>query len=257
MYDDVDILVEPAALERARLTLRERGGMCLQEGLGVEDVGGALHAEEWTVGAVPVDLHWRLPATEAPPEVAWKALYASHQFIHLDGRRVATLSRAGLALHVAIHAAHHGAQHGPGLRDLELALERWPAAVWGDAAALAREISGMDAFVVGLALDPAGQELTRTLALPAVSQLNWTPANQKPRGTYYLRAFANAGSLTGRARVVRRALLPPSRWILREYPWAKRWRPLRIAAYAMHLMRAPLWGSRALHAHWRHVRSSR
>jgi hypothetical protein len=94
------------------------------------------------------------------------------------------------------------------------------------------------------------------LALPDVSQLNWTPADEWPRGSYHLRAFANAGSLTGRARVVRRALLPPSRWILWEYPWARRWRPLQVAAYAMHLMRAPLWASRALRFRRRHVRSS-
>jgi hypothetical protein len=257
MYNDVDILVEPAALERARLALRERGFMCLQDELGVEDIGGALHAEEWAAGAVPVDLHWRLPATEAPAEVTWKALYASHQLIDLKAHRVATLSRAGLALHIAIHAAHHGDRHGPGLRDLELALERWPPTVWGDAAALAREIGATDAFAVGLRLAPAGRELAHTLALPDVSQLNWTPADEWPRGTYRLRAFASAGSLTGRARVVRRALLPPSRWILREYPWARRRRPLQVAAYALHLMRAPLWGSRALRFHRRHVRSSR
>jgi hypothetical protein len=256
MYYDIDILVEPVALERARLALREWGFMSLQEGLGVEDVGGALHAEEWAAGAVAVDLHWRLPETWAPAEVTWEALYASHQLIDLEGHRVATLGRAGLALHIAIHAAHHGGQHGPGVHDLELALERWPPLVWGDAAVLARETNATDAFAAGLRLAPTGEELARRLALPDVSQLNWIPPGQQPRGTYYLRAFANAGSLTGRARVARRALLPPSKWIVWEYPWARRGRPLQIVAYAVHLMRAPLWGSRALRFHRRHARSS-
>ena len=256
MYNDVDILVEPAALERARLVLRERGSICIQEQLGVEDGGIGLHAEEWKVGIVTVDLHWRLPETQAPAEVTWKALYASHRFIHLQGRRVATLSRAGLALHIAIHAAHHRGQHGPGLRDLELALERWPSVAWADAATLSRETRATDAFAVGLQMAPAGLDLARTLALPDVAELEWTPHGELPRGTHHLSAFAKAGSLTGRARVVRRALLPPSKWILWEYPWAHRWRPLQIAAYAMHLMRAPLWGSRALRFRRRHVRSS-
>ncbi len=155
IYSDVDILVEPAALERARVVLRERGWMCVQEKLGVEDVGGGLHAEDWMVGTVPVDLHWRLPASDAPPEVTWKALYESHQLIDLKGRRVATLSRAGLALHIAIHAAQHEGQHGSGLRDLELALERWPPGVWDHAAALADEIGAADVFAAGLQLAPS------------------------------------------------------------------------------------------------------
>ncbi len=251
---DVDILVDPAALERARGALRDRGYMCIQEQLGIEDGGGALHAEEWVAGTTTVDLHWRLPASEAPADVTWKALYASHQLIDLKGQRVASLNRAGLALHIAIHAAQHGNRHAAGRRDLELALERWPPAVWGDAAALSLEIGAAESFVVGLQLAPAGRELARTLTLPDVSQLNWMPAGEWPRGTHHLRAFAAAGSLTARARVVRRALVPPSRWILWQYPWARRWQPLQVAAYAMHLMRAPLWGSRALRSHRRHGR---
>jgi hypothetical protein len=256
MYNDIDILVEPAALERARVVLRERGSTCLQEELGVQDGGSALHAEEWTVGTVPVDLHWRLPEVAAPDGAAWNALYASHQLIDLEGHRVPTLGHGGLALHIAIHAAHHGSQHSPGLRDLDLALERWPPAVWGGAAALARELGATHAFAAGLQLAPAGRKLARALELPNVSQRNRIAPREWPRGTSHLRALANAGSLSARLRVVRRALLPPPKWIVWEYPWARRWPPLQIAAYAVHLMRAPLWGSRALRFHRRHARSS-
>jgi hypothetical protein len=254
MYSDVDILVEPAALERARAVLRGREGVCVHENLGVEDVGGGLHSEDWLLGHVVVDLHWRLPATDAPSEVIWKALYGPHQLIDLKGRRVHALSRAGLALHIAIHAAWHKGQHRPGIRDLELALERWPPEVWDDASGLAREIGASEAFAAGLQLAPAGRALARASTIVDVSQLNWTPVDEWPRGTYHLRAFAKAGSLTGRARLVRRALLPSSRWILREYPWARRWGPLQIAAYTIHLGRAPLWALRALRFHRLHAR---
>lgn len=256
MYNDVDILVDPAALDRARQALRQWGYVCTQDQLGVEDGRDALHAEEWAAGAVPLDLHWRLPATEASAEVAWKALYASHELIDLEAHRVATLSRAGLALHIAIHAAHHGTQHASGLRDLELALARWSPQLWADAAVLASDIGATDAFAAGLQLSPAGLELARRLALPPLSQLSWIPPDARPRGTYHLRAFANAKSPMARARVVRRALLPSSRWIRWQYPWAQRWRPLQIVAYAMHLVRALPWGLRALRFHRRHDRPS-
>jgi hypothetical protein len=255
-YNDVDILVEPAALERARELLRAMGCICVREGLGVEDVGGGLHAEAWGMEDVAVDLHWRLPATEAPAEVTWKVLYEPHQVIDLDGHRVATLSRAGLALHIATHTAQHGGKYGLGLADLELALERWPRDVWSQAEALAHEISATEAFAAGLQLAPAGRELARTLALPDATQLNWTPVDEWPRGTYHLKAFAMARSATDRARVVRSALLPPAKWILSEYPWAWQGRPLLIVAYAMHMMRAPLWGSRALRFHRQRARLS-
>lgn len=255
-YNDVDVLVEPAALERARELLRQEGWVCLREGLGVEDVGGGLHAEVWVVRNITLDLHWRLPATEAPAEVTWKALYPSHQLVCLDGQRVATLSQAGLALHIALHTAQHGGKYNLGPPDLKLALERWSLDVWRQAKALANEISATKAFAAGLYLTPAGCELAGKLALPDITQLNWTPVDEWPRGTYHIRAFIMARSLKDRARVVRRALLPPSKWIVREYPWAQESPPLQMAAYAMHLMRAPLWGSRALRFHRRRSTSS-
>ncbi len=245
-YVDLDILVDPAAMERARALLQDLGCTCVQEELGVEDPGGGFHSEDWVLGLVTVDLHWRLPVTNVDPETAWRPLQASRQLIDLNGHRVATMSRAGLALHIAIHAAQHQGLHGSRQRDLELALERWPSDVWDEAAALAGEIGAGDAFAAGIQLLPPGRALACRLGLPDVSELNWTAIDAWPRGTYHVRAFASAGSLRDRARIARRALLPPSRWIVGEYPWARRWRPLQIAAYTMHIMRAPAWTLRAL-----------
>jgi hypothetical protein len=254
-YGDVDILVEPSALGRAREVLREGGWVCVQERLGVEDVGGGLHGETWIAGDVVVDLHWRLAVTEAPAQAAWNALYARHQLIDLAGHRVATLDRSGLALHVATHAAQHGSRHPPGLRDLELALARWPPEVWSDAAGLAREVGATAAFAAGLHLARAGRELARTLDLAEASQSNWAPLHEWPRGTYHLTAFAEAGSFAARARVVQRALVPPPRWILWEHPWARRALPLLIPAYGAHLMRSPVWAARALRFYRRRAKS--
>ena len=249
-YNDVDILVDPAALDRAREAMLGWGYVCMQDQLGVQDGRDALHAEEWTVGSLPVDLHWRLPATDrdVSAEAAWTALYASHQLIDLGTHRVATLSPAGLALHIAIHAAQHGDKHARALDDLDRALARWPHELWSDAAGLAAEIGATSAFASGLRVSSAGRELAQRLALPAPSELSWALPDTLPRGTAHLKAFADAGSLSDRVGVVRRALLPPPRWIRYQYPWVLRWRPLLIPAYAFHLLRAPLWGLRAMRA---------
>jgi hypothetical protein len=252
-YGDVDILVEPAALERARGTLRRGGWVCLREVFGVEDIGGGLHGEVWFADGVMVDLHWQLPGAEAPAQIAWESLYAMHEPIEVAGECVAMPNRAALALHVATHAAQHASMHPRGLRDLELALERWPPDVWVDAADLAHEIGATTAFAAGLQLAPAGQELAGMLNLPDAAHLGWAPLHEWPRGTYHLRAFINAESFTARTRIVRRALLPPPRWILWEYPWARRWRLLQIAAYAMHFIQAPLWAARTLRFHRRRL----
>jgi hypothetical protein len=241
VYVDVDILVEPAALERARAALRERGASM---------VGGTLHGEAWMLGETMVDLHWQLPLTDAPPQAAWRALYAAHQVIDLERRRVATLNRPALGLHIAIHAAQHGSGHAAGLRDLEVALERWSADVWRHSAWLAHEIRATEAFAAGLQQVPAGQEVARALGLPELSQLGWLPLQERPRGAYQVRALAKADSAPARVRIVRAALLPPSNWILGEYPWARRWRPLQLGAYAIHMARAPLWAARALRSQY-------
>jgi hypothetical protein len=252
-YSDVDVLVAPGDLDRARAALAQAGFADLSEALGIDDVGGVVHDETW-VGPDPeghqsVDLHLRLPGAAAPAQRVWDALSARRTAIELAGRAIPVLRREGLALHVALHAAQHGAAHAKGIVDLQLALERWPEEVWRAAAALATEIDAARAFASGLRQVGDGARLAERLELAPASAPD---ARERPRGTFHLQALSGARGPRARARILRRALLPRRAWIVYTYPWARGGGPLLAAAYAVHLARAPLWAARA----WRYRRTA-
>lgn len=260
-YSDVDLLVAPGDLPAARRALANLGYTNASEPLGIDDVGGVVHAEAWVArghsarDGIVIDLHWRMAGSEAPAHVAWDALRARRVFIDIDGRRTPVLDPVGLAMHVATHAAQHGTLHPQGLKDLALGLERWPERVWREAAALAQEIHAAARFAAGLRSVPAGAALARELELPATDQLQWSVihAADRPRGTFHLQALAEARGLFARAEVLRRSLLPPRKWIVWQHPWARRGGVRLVAAYGLHLMRAPAWSARA----WRFRRRAR
>ena len=254
-YSDVDVLVAPADLERARTALARAGYADVSGALGIDDVAGVVHDETWVgpdpEGHATIDLHLRLPGATVPPERVWAALAPRRTTIEIGGRAIAVLDRAGLALHVATHAAQHGAAHAKGLVDLRLGLERWPDEVWREAAALAAEIGAQEAFAGGLRLVADGAALAARLGLAATT----APAggDERPRGTFHLEALSTARGPRARADILRRALLPRPAWIHYTYPWSRGGRPRLLAAYAVHVARAPAWALRA----WRHRRGAR
>ncbi|HUR85610.1 MAG TPA: nucleotidyltransferase family protein [Solirubrobacteraceae bacterium] len=255
-YSDVDVLVDPAHLGRARTALGRAGYVDVSDELGVVDVAGVVHDETW-VGPDPdghqmVDLHLRLPGAAAAPERVWAALAAGRTAIELAGREVPVLGEAGLALHLALHAAQHGAGHEKGIVDLRLGLERWPEEVWLKASALAAQIEAEAAFVTGLRLVGEGERLAELLGLQPDPRAEWAAAHRaaRPRGASHLDAFADAAGPLARAGVVRRALLPRRAWIRTTYPWARGGAARLAAGYGVHVLRAPLWALRA----WLHRR---
>lgn len=250
-YSDVDLLVDPRDLPAARAALTGAGYVDTSKELGIDDVGGVVHAETW-VGPDPdgyqtIDLHLRLPGATASAEAAWEALSTNPATIELAGHEAPVLARSGLALHLATHAAQHGPDVSKPLADLQLALDRWPAEVWRDATLLAREIGAIEGLAAGLRLLPAGAGLAAELDLPETQRLDWELANQgsRPRGTYHVEAFVKARELGGRLDVLRRALLPSSAWVAYTYPFAHRGRAHLVAAYVLHVLRAPIWAARA------------
>ncbi len=251
-YSDVDLIVDPAKVGAARAALVALGFTEVSRELGVEDVGGVVHAETWVgpdpAGHETVDLHLRLPGTGAPPAAVWAALEQHRTELELSGCAIAVLDRAGLAFHVATHAAQHGPEVSKPLTDLETALGRWDLAVWTGAAALAREVDAVGVFAAGLRLVPAGAERAGELALPATPGRDWELAMkaQRPRGTFHVQAFREASGVRQRAALLTRALFPSRRWILAQYPSAHRGRAWVLAAYAGHLARTPVWALRAL-----------
>ena len=252
-YSDVDLMVAPGGLPAARRELGRLGYVNASANLGIVDVGGVLHAETWAGGGsrvkagLMIDLHWRLAGTRADPQLVWAALTAERASIDLNGRRVAVLALPGLALHLAIHAAQHGGKQPRTLEDLRRGLERWPLDVWRHALRIAREAQGVEFFAAGLRLVPAGAELARELELPSTDELLWTISHRdtRPRGTFHLQALAGAASGSARMAVLRRALLPTRRWIVRRYPWASAGPLPLVAAYAAHIARLPALAARA------------
>jgi hypothetical protein len=245
-YSDIDVLVAPDDLPSARAALEELGYKNASELVAVDDIGGVIHGETW-LGPVVIDLHLRLAGVNAPAERAWDALKARSTCIELGGTQVPILDRPGLAMHLAMHAAHHGDAYLKGRRELVRALDRWPLAVWREAARLADEIEATEAFAAGLRLVEPGAELAENLGLPPTSRLDWELRQLKrPRGRFHLQAFLQAPDLRSRAHVLRRALFPHPRWLVRQYPWARDRRIRIFAAYLLHIARSPAWGLRAL-----------
>ena len=252
-YSDVDLLVAPDDLDAAEATLRGLGYENASSALGIDDIGGVVHADTW-IRATPgsndqamIDLHRWLPGARATPGKAWEALAARRTWIEIEGRQAAVLDRAGQAMHLATHAAQHGPAFPKHVDELALALERWPADVWDSAALLAQEIDATEAFAAGLRLVPEGAEVAERLALRSTAELDWTIRHRhaRPRGTFHLQALADARGARERVRILRRSLLPSQAWIMHQHPWARAGGLRVIAAYGAHLARAPGWAARA------------
>jgi hypothetical protein len=258
-YSDVDLLVSPFDRQAAGRALTGLGYTNVPEGLGIENVAGAVPAETWAghgeSEGVVIDLHSQMPSSKAHPEAAWESLSRRRTSIELAGRRVPTLDNEGLAMHLAIHVAQHGTGYRKPVEDLERGLERWPLEVWRRAASLAGELGATEAFAAGLRLVPRGAALAQDLRLPATDELLWTIAHRdsRPRGTFHLEALRDARSPRARASVLRRALIPKREWIAWQYPWASRGRVHLAVAYGRHLARTPIWAARA----WRFRRRAR
>jgi hypothetical protein len=251
-YFDVDLLVAPGDLAAAGSVLASLGYGNVSELQGVDDVAGILHAQLFSrldagFGNVSIDLHWRLAGCDAPPQTVWNALISHRTTVELGGRRVATLGSSGRALHLALHAAQHGPDDLKAMGDLDRGLIRLPPQLWVEAAQLARDLRATEALAAGLRLLPRGVVLADELRLPRADALLWQIAhrNERPRGVFHLQAFTDASSLRERIGVARRSLLPARAWIVWERPWAARGGLWLSAAYAMHIMRAPVWVARA------------
>lgn len=259
-YVDVDVLVAPAQRALARLTLSELGYVDADQPLGIDDVGGVVHEETWLGGpaadnqGVVIELHLWLAGATADPQKTWKTLSANRGWTDTGGARLPSLGSSALAMGLATHAAQHGPSYTKGLAELSLGLEVWPLEVWAAAASLAVATGSVEAFAAGLRLVPEGARMAATLGLPASHRTDWEIRNAgaRPRGAFHVRAFTDAGGWGARLSLLRRALFPKRAWIMTEHAWARGggWRLL--PAYALHLVRAPLWALRA----WRFQRRS-
>jgi hypothetical protein len=252
-YSDVDLLVAPHQFDAAGEVLVRLGYVNTDAAKEIDDVGGIVHGQTWTCSAPAsmqqptVDVHRWLPGARVAAEIAWHALSSRRTWIEVGGRTTAVLDRAGQALQLATHAAQHGPAFVKHTDELALALARWPPEVWEAASTLADEVGAVEAFAAGLRLVPAGSALAGRLALPSTAELGWTIQHRhgRPRGTFHLRALADAETWGERLQILRRSLFPRRAWIIQQHSWARGSRLRLLAAYGFHLLRAPVWATRA------------
>jgi hypothetical protein len=236
-YGDTDLLVAPAGLRHAAGAL---AGLGFKLVLDHRDHGGIVepHAQEWSRPPRPdrVDLHWRIPGVQLPPELAWETLSARAVPIEVGGAAGETLDRAGIALLVALHAAHHGDLERRPLRDLDRALEGLDRDTWAAASRLAAEVDAGEAFAAGLGLDPAGAALAAELRLPEVrSSRRRLMVAGAPPGSLGVLDFLEAATLPRRVAASRVRLFPAPDLMRRVSPLARRGRAGLALAYPARL----------------------
>jgi hypothetical protein len=162
-YRDADLLV-PSRCESAAYAALHELGFVPATGTGTTDPGVA-DEHQWFRGGFIVELHVSLIGVKLHAAKVWDALERHMVIGRIGGSEVLTLSRVGLAMHVALHAAQHGVAWTKGLDDLDRALARWPVETWRDAAALAADLDASSAFEAGLRLRPRGAEIADRLDL--------------------------------------------------------------------------------------------
>lgn len=256
-YIDCDLLVEPAAFERAAAHL---GAMGFEKQL--EDIrprGLPAHTQNWLAeNGVLVELHRYLVGVQAKPDVAFEEFFGDAVEMDLTGQVVLALGPPARALHLALHVGQHGGKLKKALDDLERGIARLPRTVWSETAAVAERVGATEALVAGLGLVDRGERLIADLGLPtAVSRETALRAAGSDSPTLAVEWLVQAKGWRVRAVYVLRKLFPPPRWVrtIADEPNARGGRLLLLylLRVASSLRRAP----RAIAAWWGFWRTHR
>jgi len=222
-YNDIDLLIDVRDRDAATRLLAARGyARDAEDGRFVPDWQD--HSDNWLVSSqrVLLELHWNLIHVGAP-ERLWAAFTRAPVPMSIGGIEVSTPGDLQLALLVALHAAQHGAGWDRPQADLAAALEKFPAATWREAAALASELRATDAFSTGLRLVEAGRGVARRLRLPErrsveVSLTAWgAPGHVKA-----LTAVMRASGWRSKVRVLLRLAVPSPESLRNDSSLARR-----------------------------------
>lgn len=245
-YADIDLLVHPGQMERARIVLRQLGyvgpGLLWLEG----DV--ADHDALWlrSGDGAQVDLHRTVHGCELlPDELVWTVLSATTETTTVGGADVTVLGLPARALHAVLHLEP---RYGPGDQpwaDLERALRVVDAGLWQEAAMLARTL-GIEAEM--------GAKLRRLDAGAVVADELDLPTCQSARlafraSTADQQVLARLAALPGwraKLRYVGRKLLPPRSYLRQATPLVDRGALGIAAAYAYRVVLAGRVTAKAL-----------
>jgi Uncharacterised nucleotidyltransferase len=245
-YSDVDLLVDPAAVQPAEQILAAAEFRRLDPESAVRQtdavvgraVGahGASHATAWLRERdnFVVDLHDSLPQCGVPASIVWRAVTQHLDVVNVGGVATETLDRPASALLVALHAAHHGPGWGSAVTDLEAALEVFDRECWEAARDLAVKLQAEAAMGIGLGISDSGRTIAWQLSLPseptAANRLQWAGA---PWSASVLDSVIGQRNLRARLAVISHVLLPSPDALRRGSALARRSRRGLVAAYAV------------------------
>jgi hypothetical protein len=252
-YLDSDLLIRPGHEEAAETSLRRLGFERVWSQAALPDWWQE-HGSDWArpTDGVRVDLHRSLPGLNADAEVVWFALAAAPVAVRVAGYDAPALPIAARALHVSLHAVQHGADWGRGRGDLERALAVADDATWREAADLAAQLNGLDAFATALRLTSVGEQLADRLGLPLPTSVDVAlRAAGPPPAALGFAQMAQAPGTLARLGMAWHKLFPPREFL--EH-WDSRARESRMRL-ALARARRPLWvlasAPRGFRAWWR------
>jgi hypothetical protein len=236
-YVDIDVLVPPAALERAQACLGALGfGRLPLDAIRDDWPRHALVFRR--ADGITVDLHQTLMGVGVSPDLLWSLLWSGREPMVLCGVTVDAIGVDARTLLVALHAAKDGGRVRKVSVDLERAIERVPDDGWRRALEMARQLDATATFAGGLRRVPAGEVLADRLGLPerATVDLVLRQHGAPPLATG-LDWLVTSPGFRGKPTLIVRKLFPPPSFLRDWSPLARRgWAGL-AAAYVWR----PLW----------------
>ncbi len=238
-YADCDLLVGPDDLAVAERVLSSLG-FAAELDVARMPAWWREHAVAWTreVDLAAIDLHRTLPGIGVDDRRAWSLLSTGTEQLIVGGYPARVLAVPARAVQAALHAAHHGDRASPALSDLTRALLQTDEGTWQVAAALASDLGAVDAFLAGLRLDPAGDELAARLGIHARARVQTALVEATLRAPVLsVDRFARANGLRTRLSMIRHKLVPPRTFMRSWSPLARRGLAGLLLAYAWR----PVW----------------
>jgi hypothetical protein len=227
VYGDIDLLVSPADLERARALL-VRSGFAVAEHPLIS--GDGHHARSYVREAdgAAVDLHHTLHGMQTVERAAVWAMASSHvESIDVAGTTLNGPDAALRTLNVALHPEPEDHPASRSWRDLERALERVGEEDWRAAAAIARELGIEAELAARLCRSVAGAALATRLGIETSEPsryelLGAVSDGRAPRAVISIDNLRARSGAAARLRYAAAKLVPPAEQLRRESALARR-----------------------------------
>lgn len=190
-FGDLDLLLHPADLPKARRLLESRGyrpEFDMEAHIEAAYIRSE-HAFQYLNGEVVVELHWRLEDHYLKFPFDTEKLWSSACSEELFGNPVASLSPEILFLYLCMHGAKHYWERLEWIACLPAVMRTYPSMKWPPVIEMARSIGGLRILQLGLLLsdrlDPS--EATRA----PLAMLGRDPIAEELSATVWATLFAD------------------------------------------------------------------